>query len=237
MRLWAEGAARPAIDLDLLAVVPLDERAHLALLHATLVGTDDDGIVVAPDSIRHHQMWSDTPSPGLRLVIEVGIGGSTITQQIDVGYDDPIVSPARTTEITWPSSPSAVVPAVDSIQMFAWKFHELFEKYQWQFKHLYDLHLLQRRPELQSPVLVEAMRVAFTSRSTPLQSVERLLGGGLGRSTGRVARWRAFRRKYASLPVPGDHLLLLRELADFVRPLYARMCGPRDPAASGQAAP
>ncbi len=138
-------------------------------------------------------IWAETPFPGLRI----GVDGL----QIDLGWGDPLARPPIALEVEG-ASLSAVVPEV----LYGWKVHGLFEfgHGQWRPKDLFDLWLLDRSVKLDAAALVDATRVAFTSRGTSFALCDRFrTSAEWGRSRGSARRWAWFARKAPSTaPLP-----------------------------------
>jgi hypothetical protein len=142
-----------------------------------------------------HGIWTETPFPGLRAIVEEGDEAA----QIDVGWGDPIDPPPVLRDVM-----GEAVHAVRPETMIAWKLHGLFEfgHGKWRPKDLYDLALLAGVP-VDGVALHRATRLAFSSRGTPLESADRFLRDpSWGTSRGSRRKWVAWAKKRGLDPLP-----------------------------------
>jgi hypothetical protein len=142
-----------------------------------------------------HGIWTETPFPGLRAIVEEGDEAA----QIDVGWGDPMDPPPALTDVM-----GAAVFACRPETMIGWKLHGLFEfgNGKWRPKDLYDLALLAEVP-VDHAALVRATRLAFASRGTPMDLADRFLRDpSWGTSRGSRRKWVSWGKKRGLDPVP-----------------------------------
>lgn len=224
MRLWLGDAARPTLDLDFAATTQFDKRWSMETIRTLLSQcVADDEAVVRSDDLCFEEIWAETPSPGYRIKVPIQYGTRVVTQDVDVGYHDPIVPPPVPTELKLGEGRPIPLYAVTKETNFGWKFHELFEKSTWHSKHLYDLYAMICRCEFDRDTLVRSIRVAFESRGTPFWRIGRLFSGEFGCSRDRAKNWPRFRKKYSQLPIPENHFELIRCLVEFIQPFYGEL--------------
>jgi hypothetical protein len=170
---------RPVEDLDLLALVSLDQAE--AAIREISVTDKSLGEVMECETI-----WGETPWPGLRLQLPAF--------QLDLGYADPLVSEPMPIEIggSEPVSVLAVSPEV----LFGWKAHGLFERGpgKWRAKDLMDLYLMNTHLSMDEGLLSESIAVAFSSRNMQLDLNDRFFSNDWGCSKGSIRKWRKFGR-------------------------------------------
>ncbi|RUS95583.1 hypothetical protein DSM106972_089390 [Dulcicalothrix desertica PCC 7102] len=176
-RLWVPLGRRIAVDVDFLGLYPFDIGETTAKFQDILSADYADGVKFHLDSIRTEGIWMETESPGARINIDVNIDHYQRNIQIDIGFGDPLAPPAS--YIKYP----ALIGEAISIQtaraetMVGWKLHGLVElgAKRWHPKTLYDLMLYAKYLNLSQPELAEAIKIAFSSRNTPLQEVWEIL--------------------------------------------------------------
>jgi len=218
-RLWV-GPTRKADDLDFLGLPPLTHDAAAAPLRAALAADARDGVTFDVDHLSAEFIWADTDSPGLRMTV-----GSL---QIDVGFGDPMDPPPEALDYPTPLGPVSVLAARPETAL-AWKVHGLFELRdgRWRPKDLHDILLIARHTDIHfgpdAAPLARALRLAFSSRDTPLVAARRLLDGDFGRSRGARVGWRGFRKARPELNLPEDCAPLVAEAAALLRPVFERL--------------
>lgn len=178
MRMWASPKVRPADDLDFLALFPYDLEETINKVKAFLSSqtTFDDGTVFYIDSVKGEGTWTETPSPGARITMSGLFEGEEFSSKIDVGFGDPLTLPALKIEYPTFISGNLNVLACQLETAFGWKLHGLVEfgEKRWRAKDLYDLFLLIEQINPQSQDLLEAIKMAFSSKNTDLSTVVKM---------------------------------------------------------------
>jgi len=216
---WLGEVTRGYEDLDFLATPALDLEAVGALAWELLDPQN-------PLERELTTIWEESDSPGQRLWAWFGIGHGEF--QIDIATGDPLALPLQTLELG--PDISVLTPAPE--EMFAWKLHGLFEfeDHRWRNKDLQDLYLYVRHLELDPDALCQSIPLAFQSRDQSPSVVDRLLEGQLGRSSGSRRHWRQYRKAQPKIPVPEDPAEAAEVVAEYLRPVMARV---REQGASG----
>ncbi len=217
MPLWVGDAARQSEDLDyLVAAAPMDT----ALSERVIAAVSRPNRLSMVRTIQSEVIKQDTPSPGLRFHAAVEDQDGPVAQQFDIAFDDPVAQ-----------SPSRVCLAHIGVEAwaypvestFAWKVHELFERPNWRYKHLYDAYAILQRCAVDVEAACAALRLAFVSRQTAITRLERLIDGRFGSSRERPKKWRQFRRRHHYLTTPEDHSELVDVVGSFVREIYGEL--------------
>lgn len=150
------------------------------------------------DDIRFHVekatkeiIFAESDFPGFRLMIPVSNNSRALDLQVDIGFGDPLSSPAEQLTLDYlGNSVSLLVPSAEEI--FGWKLHGLveFEGRQFHGKSLADLWLLAVNLTMSESRLKYSIRLAFQSRDSPIWRLDRLISGKMGRSSSSQKLWR-----------------------------------------------
>ncbi len=199
---------RIAFDVDHLAVS--DRRFDEAKMRARVEA------IAAPLPVRSEVIWAETAFPGLRSWVRSG----QTEIQIDIGFGDPLVIPPEPLTIG-----DATLLAVRPETMFAWKVHGLFEfgRGNWRPKDLLDLFLYLEHVRLADDDLVASIRVAFESRSTPLELAAAFVDPTWGRSRGSQRKWKWLARQAIVRDPLFDLEAVLTRVKERLLPLLARL--------------
>lgn len=210
-RIWVPPGMRIPQDVDFVGLYPFDVDGTQQWLHAALTATDiEDGVVFDLDSLQAKAIWEETEFPGVRLSVGAIASEQYHQVQIDVGFGDPLVPPAQ-----WLYYPTLLEGLPIKLQvcrpetLVGWKLHGLVEfgAKRWRPKDLYDLVLLTEYMVLDASLLLDAIGVAFSSRSTPLQEVLAMLSSPASWNNSRNrSKWRKFRSCANDQFVPEDLL-------------------------------
>lgn len=210
-RIWVPPGRRIPQDVDFVGLYPFDVDVTQQRFHAALTASDiKDGVVFALDSLQAKAIWEETDFPGVRLTVGVTVGEQYQQVQIDVGFGDPLVPPAQ-----WLYYPTLLeglpikVQACRPETLVGWKLHGLVEfgAKRWRPKDVYDLMLLTDYAVLDASLLLDAIRVAFSSRATPLQEVLAMLSSPASWDNSRNrSKWRKFRTDANDSSIPEDLL-------------------------------
>ena len=211
---------RPTRDLDFLGLFPRDLADTQARIEEILSIIEPDGITLYPETLIGEIIWRETDFPGLRYRLDAEVMGTKMLLQIDVGFGDPVVPPARWMEYPCLIGPSPRVLAASWELLVAWKLDGLLDHgaKRWQAKDLYDLHLLTTHCYLERTTLTEAIRVAFETHGNSLGDLLTVLyDPAWWQSAPSRAKWEKF-RKAASCDIPDDLPGFASEVAAKLRP-------------------
>lgn len=166
------------------------------------------------------RIWTETPWPGLRFRIV-----SEEPLQVDIGSGDPVVPLPFRAPIPGDSS-GALLHRVRAETLYGWKVHGLFERGEgkWRAKDLWDLFLLQEHAPMDDLDRLDALRVAFESRSSAFELTHRFFTEDWGRSPSSRRKWETFQRRGAMVLLPPLQDVK-RAVAAELEPLIARLEG------------
>jgi hypothetical protein len=210
-RIWVPTGRRIPQDVDFVGLYPSDVDGTQQRFHAVLSASNlKDGVVFDLNSLQAKDIWEETEFPGVRLTVGVTLGEQYQPVQIDVGFGDPLVPPAQ-----WLYYPTLLEGLPIKLQacrpetLVGWKLHGLVElgAKRWRPKDVYDLMLLTDYVVLDASLLLDAIRVAFSSRATPLQEVLAMLSSPESWNNSRNhSKWMKFRSGANDSSIPEDLL-------------------------------
>lgn len=208
-RLWVSPEKRIAVDVDFVGLYPFNvETTRQKFSEILAAKSCADEVIFYLDSLQAKGIWLNTDFPGVRVNIDAAVGNYQHNIQIDVGFGDPIVPPAQ-----WIDYPTLVpgetlrVQAVRPETMVGWKLHGLVElgAKRWRPKDLYDLMLLSTEVTLNETELDQAIAIAFSSRSTPLQEVLGILySPQWWNNSKNRSQWRRYLRQMPTQTMPQE---------------------------------
>lgn len=210
-KIWVPPGMRNPQDVDFLGLYPFDVEGSQQRFHVALAAThleEEDGVVFDLDSLQAKAIWEETEFPGVRLSVGASVGEHYHPVQIDIGFGDPLVPPAQ-----WIDYPTLLAGLPIKLQacspetLVGWKLHGLVElgTKRWRPKDLYDLMLLINYTMLDKTLLLDAIAVAFSSRSTPLEKVLPLLSSPESWNNSRNrSKWSKFRSSNPNQLIPED---------------------------------
>jgi hypothetical protein len=171
-RAWVGPQQRFAQDLDFVGTFPHSvEEAARRFVPVLAADNIDDEVCVEAASLRAQGIWLNTAFPGVRLFFRAGLSVVDRELAVDVGFNDPLVPPARLLDYpTLLPMGQVAVWAVRQETAVAWKLHGLAEMgaSHWRPKDLHDLDLLTQALTLDPADLIPAIDAAFRSRGYPV---------------------------------------------------------------------
>lgn len=229
-RRWVAPAVRPAGDLDFASTAPgADEKRVVTLIKAACGPPPafPDAAAFSPDLVTGHPIFGYTDFPGVRVSVPVRVLGRRLLLGVDVGFGDPIEPPAELLPydaLLWENG--RTVRAASPELGFAWKAHELCASAvgEWRPKDLLDLYLMALHTPLRPELLATALRTAFTSRGTPLSSLDPLRDGSFAWADANRRCWADDLPDFAPASVP-------RRLEAVVAPVSGVLGSVPDPTA------
>lgn len=190
---WMGQYRRPVKDLDLLYLKQYDPARIVALI-TDGISSADNAVHFDVDSMAQKEIWVESISPGIRLLIPFHVGNYQSELQIDIAAGDPlVVAPVLLNiPLEYSEAKSIDVETVVVEIAAAWKLHGLFEHINgpWQSKTLWDLYILCKNNCLNPVLLHQAIELAFSSRLDPLEIVKRLLYGDFAKSRKSIKGWK-----------------------------------------------
>lgn len=195
MQHWVGHARRTTRDVDWLALESFKEVDMVPRIASILQIQANDGVDFNLATLTDRVIWQERKFPGLRLMVEAQLDGQRHPLQIDIGYGDPLIPPARWIDYACELGDATRVQAVQAELLTAWKLDGLFDHgmKRWQAKDLYDLYLLTSLWHLDQAKLTTAIETAFATHETPLAEVVQMLyRPGWWTTPTAQARWAKF---------------------------------------------
>ncbi len=201
-RAWVAPWPRPTRDLDFVGDFPFSVEETARRFSPVLTVAVEDGVRIDPGRFAAQGIWTDTPFPGTRLTLWLGLGEADQPLSIDVGFGDPLVPAAVWFDYpTLLPEPGARVRAVRPETQAAWKLHGLAEMgAAWRPKDLADLWLIATRVLLEGELLPAAVEAAFVSRGYRVEDALGLFDRPHWATKTARVRWAAHRGRLPELP-------------------------------------
>ncbi len=165
--------ARATRDIDLLGLMSGDNKAVSRAIQEICNLNFDDGMVYDFSHFNLEFLSPDSAYPGIRLKFLGTLGKARIPMQIDIGFGDRVVPPAR--EMTFPTlldmePPVLVGYAAETI--IAEKFEAALDlaDLNSRMKDFYDIWILSRTQSFEGRVLQEAITATCERRKTVIRS-------------------------------------------------------------------
>jgi len=216
-RAWVAPLRRPARDLDYVGDFPFDVGDTARRLGPALAAELPDGVRIDAGRAAVRGIWLDTPFPGVRVELAIGLGRPDQRLSIDIGFGDPLVPPPADADLGGGVTARAVRPETQ----LAWKLHGLAEMgASWRPKDLADLWAIATRVPLDPAALRPAIAAAFESRGMAAAAAAAVLRTPHWETKTARVRWAARSR---------DGVPDLAQTLAHVRERLAPVLEPREP--------
>lgn len=171
-RLWFDLDQRPTRDADFLGFGESEPEHCVAVFRdivAAQAGSEDDGVVFDPGSVRAEAIRKEAGYPGVRVSMKATLDGARIPVQCDIGFGDAI-TPAPTQQ-AYPTLLDMAPPvlAVYPLETVVAEKLEALVKlagFNTRLKDYFDLWILMRYENVDRALLPEAIRATFARRKT-----------------------------------------------------------------------
>jgi predicted nucleotidyltransferase component of viral defense system len=219
---WLHDPSRPTRDLDLLGYGANDVEA-ISTTFKSICSTivPDDGVTFDVEGLTAAPIREDLKYGGVRVQTHAVIDGARIPIQVDIGFGD-IITP-EPVEIDYPvllDSPAPHLRAYPVETVVAEKFNAIVVLgiANSRLKDFYDLWLISRTFELDSPSLSAAVRRTFERRETSMPAD---VPTGLTRLYAEQwdTRWKAYLTREHMNAAPANLGQILEDLRNFLVPL------------------
>ena len=209
---WLGEMLRPTRDADLLGFGELPDDALVNIFRdVCAVEVEPDAVTFLPESVRVEPIREEDTYGGRRVTLQVRIGASRLTVQVDIGIGD-AVTPAP----QWLEYPSLLdlprprLRAYPRETVLAEKLHAmvLFGMRNSRMKDYFDVCELLREDEMDTTLLAQAIAAIFARRRTALpQDVPSGLSDDFARDKTKRAQWQAFLSKNRLDGPPLQHVI------------------------------
>ena len=209
---WLGETLRPTRDADLLGFGELPDDALVNIFRdVCAVEVEPDAVTLLPESVRVEPIREEDTYGCRRVTLQVRIGASRLTVQVDIGIGD-AVTPAP----QWLEYPSLLdlprprLRAYPRETVLAEKLHAmvLFGMRNSRMKDYFDVPELLREDEMDTVLLARAIAATFARRRTALpQGVPSGLSDDFARDETKRAQWQAFLSKNRLDGPPLQHVI------------------------------
>jgi predicted nucleotidyltransferase component of viral defense system len=221
--LWTHRPYRPTRDLDLEGQGE-NSITRIKRLFSEIMSqaVEDDGLAFDPKSLRVARITEEQQYAGLRASLVARLERARIHMQVDIGFGDVIVPPAK--EIQYPAMlnfPSPRLQAYPREAVVAEKFEALVKlgMANTRMKDFYDLWKLSHDFDFDGTLLGDAIKATFGRRGTEVPAGAPLaLTDEFSRDAQKAKQWQAFLKKSG---LDHDHATLHAVAADLARFLIA----------------
>jgi hypothetical protein len=232
LRAWNTPLVRPTMDIDFLGRTSNEEGSIAAQVREILsVTVNPDGLVFDPDSILAERITEDADYEGIRIRFKGRLDSARVNMQIDIGFGDIVYPGPELSELpTLLNSPAPRLLCYSRESAIAEKFEAMVKlrELNSRMKDFYDIWLLSRQFDFEGENMVEANRLTFARRGTPLTDDIVAFTEGFGEA--KQAQWAAFHRRLQQDHVPASFSEVAISVREFLRPLTAALT-------SGEATP
>ena len=229
-RVWTLPAFRPTRDIDLLGQTS-NEVENLVAIIKEVCGQEvqEDGLLFDPDTVTGERIKEDADYEGIRARFTGLLGKTRVHLQIDVVFAD-IVFPAPVV-MKYPVILPMPAPALRSYPretMVAEKLQAMIYlgTINSRMKDFYDLWILANRFGFEGDLLQEAVRRTFEHRNTDIPTDEpAAFSAQFARE--KQGQWNAFIRTSDIPDAPGQLIIILAYLQEFILPIFQELCAGR----------
>jgi predicted nucleotidyltransferase component of viral defense system len=170
--IWQNEPHRPTRDADFLGFVE-PEISGITKIFKTLchLEVEDDGVLFDSASMNVAEIRENNLYEGIRVRISGVLDKANISVQIDIGFGDVVTPGPEEIEIpTFLDQPSPKLKAYPVYTVIAEKFEAMVKlgMINTRMKDFYDLWILTKKFELDSQILMEAIKATFKRRKTAI---------------------------------------------------------------------
>ena len=170
--IWHDDPHRPTRDADFLGFVEPEINEITKIFQSLCrLAVEYDGLIFDPESVTAEEIRENNAYEGIRIKIKGDLDRANITVQIDIGFGD-VVTPDPE-EIVVPTLLDQASPKLKAYPIYtvvAEKFEAMVKlgMINTRMKDFYDLWILARKFELDSQLLMNAIKATFNCRKTEI---------------------------------------------------------------------
>ena len=222
-RVWHGAAARPTMDIDLLAQADNQPESIAALFREVCVTPcEEDGMFFDAASIVATVIKEDARYSGVRLNFLAYLGNARVPMQIDLGFDD-IIHP-QSEEVRLPvllPLPAPVLSGYSKESVIAEKYEAMTQLglLNTRMKDFFDLWFLSQNYAFNGDRLAGAIAKTFHHRGTMLSMTPSAFSPEFAND--HQAQWKSFRNRIADHNSPAELYQVTTMLQGFLIPITA----------------
>ena len=221
LRVWQSPELRPTMDIDMLGKTSNDETNIVTQIREILnVAVDPDGLNFDASSIQSERITEDADYQGIRVRFRGTLDSARINMQIDIGFGD-IVHP-NPEESELPTMLDFTAPRLlcySRESAIAEKFEAMVKLgiLNSRMKDFFDIWLLSRQFNFDGSQLLQAIRLTFEQRGTPLS--DDVVAFQASFVAEKQVQWTAFCRRIGLEHLPKNFSDIVSQVACFLAPL------------------
>jgi predicted nucleotidyltransferase component of viral defense system len=215
---------RPTKDIDFLGHGVTNEIDGIkSVIEEVTAIVVEDGVTFDHSTIVVESIAEQTAYGGLRVSIRCSVGGARNVLQVDVGFGDRIT--AGPLDVDFPTMldfPAPHIRAYSLESAIAEKFEAIVRLNiaTSRMKDFYDLVHLAQHQILGAATLVEAIRLTFGTRGTPLPDRGMIFSDSFKSDDTKETQWTAFHRTNKLTPI-GSFKDAIGLIEQFLEPILA----------------
>lgn len=224
--IWQEGQNyRPTIDSDLLCFGDA-EPYHLEAVFRAVCQTEPsapDGMIYDVASIETSPIREDSEYGGTRILLNAHLGQARTRLQFDIGIGDAITPAPEMAEypVLLNTNPAPLLKIYPMATAIAEKTEAMVSRgiVNSRMKDFYDIWLLSELFDHRYTTLAKAIRNTFERRGIQMPTEIPIAWTPVfSTNASKVTQWRAFIRKSKLDSAPSDFSVVIKRIADFLRP-------------------
>lgn len=221
---WGEELHRTTKDADVLNLrSPSPERLTADFKNICEAPAEPDGIRFLPESVQAREIRRENRFGGIRMTVTGMLGKAVIPLQVDVGFGDACVPPART--ITYPALldfPAPSLRACSRETMIAEKFHAavVLGMRNSRMKDYFDIFYLSGKFEFKGHDLSRSLIATFARQGTQIPRRTPLgLSSSFANEALKNAQWKQFLFQTNAVRLEKDFAAVVASIRGFLMPV------------------
>ena len=221
LRAWRSPEFRPTMDIDMLGKTSNEESRIITQIQDILTTVvETDGLAFDPSSIQSERITEDADYKGIRIRFRGELDSARINMQIDIGFGDIIYpGPEELNLPTILNSPAPKLLCYSRESAIAEKFEAMVKLgvLNSRMKDFYDIWLLSRQFDFDSPKLTKAIELTFEQRGTTLPSEIEAFTDTF--ADAKQTQWTAFRKRLQHDHLPAAFQEITSAVERFLSPI------------------
>lgn len=220
---WKAPFSRPTMDIDLLGRVENSIEVLAGVVREVCIQpVAPDGLTFDANTIHGERIAEDADYTGVRIRLRCNLGTARVNIQIDVGFSDVVVPPAKLAAYpTILDFPAPQIQTYSCETTIAEKFEAMTKlgELNSRMKDFFDIWLLCGQYEFNGSELANAIQTTFAHRRTEVLAEPVCLTHAFAADPARGVRWQAFLRRSRLKDVPQAFPDVVLAIGAFLRPV------------------
>jgi predicted nucleotidyltransferase component of viral defense system len=198
---WYDQPVRSSMDADLLDEGPGDiPKMEKIFRDLCRLSVEPDGLEFLADTVHGEEIRENSEYQGIRVILAALLAGARIHLQVDIGFGDAVIPPAKT--IKYPALldyPAPSVKAYTHYTVIAEKFQTIVDKglANSRMKDYYDIWYISRHSDIDGVTLAKSIAATFKRRKAELpKTIPEGLNKGFSSDHSKQRQWASFLKKH-----------------------------------------